>query len=205
VGHAFRGLLVRRGAAAQENFPNRIPTAVAAELVRLEVEAIVTGGGAATRAAKEASAAIPIVTSQDPDPVANGFVAGLARPGGNITGLSTYAPELSVKRPEILREGVPKLSRVAVLGTSTQPGYTQVLKEIEPAANAFGVKLEYLDVLDSRDVETALRAASTRRADGALTLNSPVLSSERKQLVTLAVKNQLPIIYHQAGSSKKAG
>ena len=116
---------------------DRLP-ALAAELVRLKVDVIVTGGPAATRAAKEATSTIPIVMTNDPDPVGNGFVASLARPGGNITGLSTFAPELSGKRLEILREVVPKLSRVAVLGTSTAPGYAQVISEIELAAKAFG-------------------------------------------------------------------
>jgi putative tryptophan/tyrosine transport system substrate-binding protein len=180
-------------------------SALAAELVRLKVDIIITGGGAATRAAKEVTATIPIVTAQDPDPVGNGFVASLARPGGNITGLSTYAPELSGKRLEILREVVPKLSHVAVLGTSTQPGYTQVLREIEPTAKAFGVKLQSLDVLDSKDIEVAFRAAKTERADGVLTLNSPVLSSERRQLVALAIKNQLPVIYHQGRFVEEGG
>jgi len=170
---------------------------LAAELARLKVEIIVTGGGAATRAAKEATATIPIVTAQDPDPVGNRFVASLARPGGNITGLSTYAPELGGKRLEILREVVPKPSRVAVLGTSAQSGNAQVLREIEPTAKAFGVELQVLDVLNSKDIESAFRAASKGRADGALTLNSAVLSSRRKQLVDLAVKGQLPVIYHQ--------
>jgi putative ABC transport system substrate-binding protein len=179
--------------------------ALAAELVRLKVDVIVTGGGAATRAAKEATSTIPIVTAQDPDPVGNGFVASLARPGGNITGLSTYAPELSGKRLEILRQVVPKLSRVAVLGTSTHPAYAQVLREIEPTAKAFGVTLQYLDVLDSKDIETGLRAASTGRADGVLTLNSAVLSSQRTELVALAVKNQLPVIYHQGRFVEEGG
>jgi ABC-type uncharacterized transport system substrate-binding protein len=187
-----------------EGKSDRLP-ALATELVRLKVDIIVTGGGAATGAAKKATATIPIVTAQDPDPVGNGFVASLARPGGNITGLSTYAPELSGKRLEILREVVPKLLRVVVLGTSTQPGYTQVLREIEPTAKAFGVKLQSLDVLDSKDVETALRAASTGRADGVLTLNSPVLSSQRAQLVQGAVKNRLPVIYHQGRFVEEGG
>jgi putative ABC transport system substrate-binding protein len=104
----------------------RLP-ALAAELVRFKVEIIVTGGGSATRAAKEATSTIPIVTAQDPDPVGNGFVASQARPGGNITGLSTYAPELSGKRLEILREVVPKLSRGAVGGTSTYPSNAHVV------------------------------------------------------------------------------
>ena len=94
--------------------------------------------------------------TQDTDPVGNGFVASLARPGGNITGLSTLAPELSGKRLELLKEIVPKLSRVAVLGTSTNPGNAQALKEIELAAAAFGVKLQYLDVLSPKDIRDCI-------------------------------------------------
>ena len=127
-----------------------------------------------TRAAKEATITIPIVMTQDPDPVGNGFVASLARPGGNITGLSTLAPELSGKRLELLKEIVPKLSRVAVLGTSTNPGNAQALRETELAAGAFGVKLQYLDVRDPKDIETAFRAASKERADAVLVLGGPV-------------------------------
>ena len=115
---------------------DRLP-ALAAELVRLKVDIIVTAGPTATRAAKEATVTIPIVMAQDTDPVANGFVASLARPGGNITGLSTLAPELSGKQLELLKEIVPKLSRVAVIGTSTRPGNAQTLKEMELAAGAF--------------------------------------------------------------------
>ena len=128
---------------------DRLP-ALAAELVRLKVDIIVTAGPTATRAAKEATSTIPIVMAQDGDPVGNGFVASLARPGGNITGLSTLAPELSGKRLELLKEIVPKLSRVAVFGTSTNPGNAQSLREMELAAEAFGVKLQYLDVLESQ-------------------------------------------------------
>ena len=109
----------------------------------------------------------------DTDPVGNGFVASLARPGGNITGLSSLAPEISGKQLELLKEIVPKLSRVAVLGTSTNPGNAQALKEIELAAGAFGVKLQYLDVLDPKDIETAFRAASKGRADAVLVLSKP--------------------------------
>jgi putative ABC transport system substrate-binding protein len=176
---------------------DRLP-ALAAELVRLKVHIIVTNGTAPTRAAKEATNTIPIVMSNDSDPVASGFVASLARPGGNITGLSTLAPELSGKRLEILREVVPKLSRVAVLGTSTSPGYAPELREIEPAAKAFKVQLQYLDVLDIKDIETAFRAASKGRADAVLTLTSGILNSQRAQIVELAVKNRLPAIYHNS-------
>ena len=104
-----------------EGKPDRLP-ALAAELVRLKVDIIVTGGPTATRAAKEATTTIPIVMAQDTDPVANGFVASLARPGGNITGLSNLSPEISGKQLELLKEIVPKLSRVAVLGSFDLPG-----------------------------------------------------------------------------------
>ena len=104
--------------------PERLP-ALAAELVRLKVDVIVTGGEAATRPAKEATSTIPIVMAQDADPVGTGFVVSLAQPGGNITGLSRLAPELNGKRLELLKEIIPKLSRVAVFETSTDPGYAQ--------------------------------------------------------------------------------
>ena len=141
--------------------------------MRLKVDVIVTAGPPATRAAKEATATIPIVMAQDTDPVGNGFVASLARPGGNITGLSTLAPEISGKQLELLKEIVPKLSRVAVLGTSTRPGNAQALKEMELAAGAFGVQLQYLDVLGPKDIETAFRAASKGRAEAVLVLARP--------------------------------
>ena len=139
---------------------------LAAELVRLKVDVIVTGGPIPTRAAKEATVTIPIVMAFDIDPVGLGFVASLARPGGNITGLSTLAPEISGKRLELLKEIVPKLSRVAVFGTSTLPGNAQALKETERAAGALGVQLQYLDVRGSKDFETAFRGAAKGRADG---------------------------------------
>src|SRR6266542_6805182 len=131
----------------------------------------------------------------DNDPVGNGFVAGLARPGGNITGLSTLAPGISGKQLELLKEIIPRLSRVAVLGTSTQPGTAQALKETELAAGAFGVKLQYLDVLGPKDIETAFRAAGKGRAEALLVLPSSVFSSQRTQVVELAVKSRLPAIY----------
>ena len=172
--------------------------ALAAELVRLKVAVIVTSGGALTRRAKEATSTIPIVMTNDPDPVGDGFVASLARPGGNITGLSTFAPEVSGKRLEILREVVPKLSRVAVLGSSTATGYAQTLKEIEPAAKAFKMQLQFLDVKHAKDIETAFQAASKGRAQGVLTLNSAILGSQRAQIAELALKKRLPVMYHQS-------
>jgi putative ABC transport system substrate-binding protein len=176
---------------------DRLP-ALASELVGLKVDIIVSAGESVTRSAKEATSTIPIVMAQDPDPVGNGFVASLARPGGNITGLATLAPELSGKQLELLKEIIPKLSRVAVLGTSTQPGYAQVLKEIKLAAGAFKVQLQYLDVLDPKDIETAFQAASKGRAGAVLVLGSPVFTSQRAQITDLAAKNRLPAIYPQS-------
>ena len=120
---------------------DRLP-ALAAELARLKVDVIVMTSPSPTRAAKEATVTIPIVFAQDGDPVASGFVASLSRPGGNITGLSTLAPELSGKRLELLKEVVPKLARVAVLGTSTSPSTAPTLKETELAAGASKVQLQ---------------------------------------------------------------
>src|SRR5262250_3328523 len=169
--------------------------ALASELVRLKVDVIVTTGPTVTRNAKEATTTIPIVFAQDGDPVASGFVASLARPGGNLTGLSNLSPELSGKRLEFLKEIVPKLSRVAVIGSSIEPNTAQIVKETELAAGALKVKVQYLDVLSSKDIETAFRAATKERADGAVLLGSVVFNSHRMQIVELAVKHRLPATY----------
>jgi putative tryptophan/tyrosine transport system substrate-binding protein len=168
---------------------------LAAELVRLNVDVIVTGGGGNTRAAKEATNTIPIVMAQDSDPVGNGFVASLARPGGNITGLSNLSPEISGKQLELLKEIIPKLSRVAVLGTSTNPANAPQLGELELAAGALNVKLQYLGVLSPKDIETAFRAATKESADAVLVLPGPIFNSNRSQIAKLAVKSRLPAIY----------
>jgi putative ABC transport system substrate-binding protein len=178
-----------------EGKSDRLPD-FAAELVRLKVDVIVTSGSNATRSAKEATSTIPIIMAQDPDPVGNGFVASLARPGGNITGLSNLNRELSGKRLELLKEIVLKLSRVAVFGTSTFLGNAQQVRETELAAGALGVKLQYLDVLDPKDIETAFRGASKGRAEAVLVLVSPALNSQRTQVVELAAKSRLPAIYY---------
>jgi putative ABC transport system substrate-binding protein len=174
--------------------PDRLP-ALAAELTRLKVAVIVTSGPTATRPAKAATSTIPIVMAFDDDPVGSGFVATLAHPGGNITGLSTLAPEISGKRLELLKETAPKLGRVAVIGTSTRQGTAQTLREMEPAAGAVGLKLQYLDVQDQNDIETAFRAASTGHADAVLVLQSPVFNSQRLKIAGFAVKSGLPVIY----------
>jgi putative ABC transport system substrate-binding protein len=179
---------------AAEAKPDLLP-ALAAELVSLKVDVIVTGGPLPTRSAKEATSTIPIVMAFDTDPVGNRFVASLARPGGNITGLSDFAPEISGKGLELLKETVPRLSRVAVLGTSTRPGNAQSLKETELAAVELRIKLHQLDVLSPKDIETALRAAVNEHADGALVLQSSIHFSQRTRIAELAVKTRLPTTY----------
>jgi putative tryptophan/tyrosine transport system substrate-binding protein len=180
-----------------EGKPDRLP-ALAADLVRLEVQVIMTGGPIPTRFAKKATSTIPIVMAQDPDPVANGFIASLARPGGNITGLSSLAPELSGKQLELLKEVIPKLSRVAVLGTSTQPGTAESLKQTELAAGALGVKLQYLDVLGPNDIRPAFEQASKGEAEAVLMLVAGVIAnSQRRQIAELALKTRLPTAYYR--------
>jgi ABC-type uncharacterized transport system substrate-binding protein len=170
--------------------------ALVAELVSLKVDVIVTGGPLPTRVTKDATSTIPIVMAQVNDPVGNGFVASLARPGGNITGLSTLAPEISGKQLELLKEILPSLSRVAVFGTSTQPGNSQVLKEVELAAGALAVKLQYVDILAPTDIESAFRAAVKGRAHAVLMIAaSSVVGDRRQEVVDLAVKSRLPVIY----------
>jgi putative ABC transport system substrate-binding protein len=171
---------------------------LASELVRLKVDVLVTTSSVSTGAAKGATSAIPIVMTQDNDPIENGFVTSLSRPGGNITGLAALDPELSGKRLEILKDILPRLSRVAVFGESTVPGYAKVLKETELAAASFKVQLQYIDVLDPKEIENAFGAAATKHADAILTMTSPVLFSNRAELIALSIKKRLPAIYHQS-------
>jgi putative ABC transport system substrate-binding protein len=180
---------------AEGNF--RRQKELGAELARLNVDVIVTSGPASTRAAKGATATIPIVMTFDSDPVGSGYVASLARPGGNITGLSTLAPEISGKQLELLKESVPKLSHVAVLGSSVNPGNAQVLREMEAAARAFSLKLQYLDILDAKNLEAVFRTVSNERADAVVVLAGTVIIGQRAQIAGLAIKRQLPSIYER--------
>lgn len=140
----------------------------------------------------------------DNDRVGNEFIASLARPGGNITGLSTLAPELSSKQLELLKEIVPKLSRVAILGSSTNPGNALALREVELAAKTLGLKLQYLNILAPKAIETAFQTASKDAVEAILVLGFPLLYSQRKQVIEVAVKNRLPAIYY-TGDLVEAG
>ena len=174
--------------------------------MRLKVDVIVAGGWGDIRAAKEATATIPIVMVQAGDAVGSGFVASLARPGGNITGNSTLRPELSGKRLELLKETVPKLSRVAVFASSNSADHALVKKELDLAAGAFGIKLQNLDIRSFKDVEPAFRAAVKGRADGVLVLlPGPILRPNRTEFVELAVKSRLPAIYEGAEEVEAGG
>jgi putative ABC transport system substrate-binding protein len=176
---------------------DRLP-ALAAELVRLKVDLILTGGPTATLAAKATTSTIPIVMGFDNDPVGSGVVASLARPGGNITGLSALAPEIGGKQLELLKEIVPKLARLAVFGNNDEPGNAQNLKEVELAAKAFGLKLQYLNVVNLKDLDTAFQEANKARADALLALQNPVIQGQRVHVVALASKNRLPATYFAA-------
>jgi putative ABC transport system substrate-binding protein len=203
--NAFRGGLRERGYMEGTNVAieyryaegklDRLPTLVA-ELVRLPVDVIVTGGPAATRPAKEATNTIPIVMTFDDDPVASRFVASLARPGGNVTGLTTLWHDLTGKRLELLKEIVPKLARVTVVGTSTNPGNAQALGETERAAGPLGMQVQYSELGGLMDIETVFREAKKAHADALLVLPSPILNSRRTQVAELAIKSRLPAIYH---------
>jgi putative ABC transport system substrate-binding protein len=181
---------------------DRLP-GLAAELVRLKVDVIVTAGPSVTGPAKEATAVIPIVMTNDSDPVGAGFVASLARPGGNITGLSSLARDLSGKRVELLKEIVHGLSRVAIFGSSAIPGNTQALREMEVAAAAFGLQTQYLEIRDVNDIEPAFRAISKARAEALLVLNGPphILRS----ISELAAKRRVPAIYHNLAIINNGG
>jgi putative ABC transport system substrate-binding protein len=173
---------------------DRLPD-FAAELVRLKVAVIVTAGPQDTRAAAKATSTIPIVMAQETDPVGSGFVVSLARPGGNITGLSTLAPELSGKQLELLKEIVPKLSRAAVLGNSTEPGNAQSLKETQLAAGGLKVQLQHLEVRDLKEIDTAFSAIKRDRAGALIVLRNSVTSTHREYIVKLVGKSRLPAIY----------
>src|ERR1041384_5206484 len=168
---------------------------VADELVGLKMDVIISPGPAVTRPLKEATATVPIVMAQDTDPVGSGFVASLARPGGNITGLAALAPEMAGKQLEILKELAPRLSRVAILGNSNNPGDAQALRETVIAAGTVDVYLRYLDVLDPKEIDSKFTAANKGHADAVLVLGNPILNAHRKQIVELAVKHRLPTAY----------
>jgi putative ABC transport system substrate-binding protein len=181
----------------------RLPV-LAAELVASRVHVIVAQAPAAVRAAKNATSTIPIVMAHGGDPVAQGFVASLARPGSNVTGLSNFSAELSGKRLELLKEAFPKVSRVAVIWNPEAPGPVLTFKELEIAAKTLKVQLESLQVRGPNDFEGAFQAAK-ERAGSLVVIQDVVTVTHLKRIVDLAAKKHLPAIYMEAEFAEAGG
>jgi len=177
-----------------EGQDDRLP-ALVAELIRLHVDIMVTDGEEAILAAQHATTTIPIVMAVSSDPVGIGYVASLARPGGNITGLSFMLTEVSGKRLELLQEAVPKLSHVAVLWNPTNPNSMLGFKETQTAAHALGLPLQSLEVRGPDEFDQAFAAMTREHADALVVLSNPLFFGHRRQLAELAVKHRLPAIF----------
>jgi putative tryptophan/tyrosine transport system substrate-binding protein len=177
-----------------ENRLERLPN-LAAELARLRVDVIVAAGTLAPLAAKHATTAIPIVMTSAGDPLGSGLVASLARPGGNVTGLSLMVPDLAGKRLQLLKDLLPRLSRVAVLWDAGNPYPAQVFKEAESAAQMLGLEVQSLEVREPDDFNSVFGAARSKNPDALVTVEDPLTVGHRKQIVAFAARNQLPAIY----------
>ena len=169
----------------------RLPP-LAAELVRLKVDLIVASGTQAIQATKQATDTIPIVMGASSDPVGTGLVASLSRPGGNITGLSVLAPQISGKQLELLKEAVPGLSRVAVLWQGGHQGAILSMQETEAASRSLGLQLQSLEVRGPNDFDGAFEAATRGGAEALIVLPSAFLNFERRRIVDLVTKSRLP-------------
>ncbi len=174
---------------------DRLPD-LAADLVRFKVDVIVTTATSDALAAQKATRAIPIVMVAGGDPVGNGLVESLARPGGNVTGLSQMLQQLSGKRLALLKEIVPTLSRVAVLWNPQSASATLNWKENQQPARQLGIQLQSLEVRSPDDLDKAFEAASMARAGAIAILPDPVLATNQKRVVDFATRNRLPSIYH---------
>jgi putative tryptophan/tyrosine transport system substrate-binding protein len=168
---------------------------LAAEFVRSEVDVIVTASTIAVSAAKQLTGTIPIVMAGTGDPVATGLIASLARPGGNVTGLSAFGPELTTKQLELLKEALPKVSRVLTFFNGANASTVVALKETELAATALGLQLQASDVRGANDIEPAFSAAARRQANALLVLREALYQTHRTQIVSLAAQTTLPAIY----------
>jgi putative ABC transport system substrate-binding protein len=177
-----------------EGKPERFP-GFAAELVHLRVDVIVAATTPAAQAAKDATATVPIVMVVIADPVGSGLVPSLARPGGNITGLSFLAADLGPKQLQLLKEVVPEVSRVAVLWLPINPGHAAILRGLEAAASTIRVTLQRVAVGGPDGFEGAFAAMSKERVDGIIVLPEPLFSRERDRLVELAARHRLPAVY----------
>jgi putative ABC transport system substrate-binding protein len=182
----------------------RLP-ALAAELIRLNLDVIVTASTPAVQAAQRATKTIPIVMTLVSDPVEDGVVAGLARPGGNVTGLSLMHPEVSAKRLALLKEVIPKLSRVTVLWTPSTAAYRKVLDETGTAGRALGVRLRSIQVRRPEDLDSAFATAVSDRTGAVIVLPDPWFRDRQRALVDLAAKNRLPAMYWSSNLVEAGG
>ena len=172
-------------------------TEFAAEVVRLEFDVIIVGGATGVREVTKATKRIPIIMSNVSDPVALGFVKTLARPGGNVTGLSTQAPELSGKRLELLKEILPNLSRMAVLWQPGGPGSSLRAKETEATAWSLGIKPQMIEVKGTHEFQSAFAEMKKHRAEALIPLRSPLIGSHADTVIELAATNRLPVMYDE--------
>ena len=173
--------------------------ALAADLVRLKVDVIVASNPAATFAAKRATASIPIVMVNTPDPVQLGLVSSLGRPGGNVTGTTTLSAELSNKQLEILKEAVPRAVRIAVLWNPNNPWHARALKGVVAGAKSLGVQVQKLGARDPEELDHAFAAMTKERAGAVLVLSDPMTFFHRTRLADLAAKRRLPTMYGVKG------
>jgi len=183
---------------------DRLPD-LAAELVRLKVDVIVTHGTPGTLAAKQATATIPIVMTVVGDPVGSGLVASLARPGGNITGTSIFAPELGPKRLELLKEALPRVSRVAVLWNADNPINEPTVKSIEKLAQTLKTQLQEVQVREPSEFDKAFSSMVAKRADALLVLEDAMLNDQAKQIADRAAKSRLPTVFGFGGAVDVGG
>jgi putative ABC transport system substrate-binding protein len=201
---AFRQGLRELGYVEGQNFvieyrsadgqPERFP-GLATELVRLKVDLIVTRGTPAVLAAKKATGSIPIVMASSADPAGYGIVSGLARPGGNVTGLSTIGVELAGKRLELLKEAIPRIARIAQLANMSSPASASQWPQIEVAARSLGLEPQLLDVRASEDFARAFDTAIKQRADAVSVANDTLIQTNRRRIVDLSAKHRLPSIF----------
>jgi len=179
--------------------------ALAADLVSLKVDVIVAQGGAATQAAQQATRTIPIVMSLVLDAVGSGLVPSLARPGGNVTGTSFMGPDLVGKQLQVLKEVVPKVSRVALLMNPANPASAPMLREAEAAARALGVRLQVLEARDPQEIDSAFAAMTRERAGALLIFPDPIFGNQRRQIAELAAKRRLPAMHGGSPEYPEAG
>jgi len=172
----------------------RLP-GLAAELVRLNVSIIVAAGPNAIQAAKQATATIPIVMAAVGDPVGTGFVASLARPGGNITGVSNMLPDLVGKQLELLKEVLPTVSRVALLGNPANPANASLERQAQDAARTLGVRLQPLWARDLSEIDSAFTATRMERADALIVLTDTMLINHRTRVIDHAGQRRLPAVF----------